>query len=210
MTKILCVAAILMAGCGGSSGGNHGNAGGGGSAGGTAGGSAGGSGGGGGGNAGGSGGSAGGGGTTSTDMASLGNGNFMCGAMSCGAGTQCCIVGTTPSCEASCPDGGIPAACAGPSDCKAGSACCVSATTTFQVEGIACATYASCVPHADTGGIQTRACAQDSDCTTTDGTATSNNNTQFPTCCTNVQTQQHVCVSKDALLLLPPNSFTCP
>ncbi len=203
MTKILCVAAIVIAGCGGGSS-SHGNAGGGGAAGGSAGGGN--AGGGGGGNAGGGGG----GGSTSTDMATLGTGSFMCGAMSCGAGTQCCIVGTTPSCETACPDGGIPAACAAPSDCKAGSACCVSATTSFTVEGIACEAYASCVPHADPSGIQTRACSQNSDCTTTDGTSTSNNGTAFPTCCTNVQTQQHVCLSQEALLLLPANSFTCP
>jgi hypothetical protein len=201
MKKILCVAAILIAACGGGSGGN-GNAGG--SAGGTAGGSAGGSG-------GGTGGGSGGGTTASTDMAGPGTGSFMCGTMSCGAGTQCCITGLTPSCETSCADGGIPAACAGPSDCKAGNACCVSATASLTVEGIMCTPYASCVPSASLSGIQTRACTQDSDCTTTDGTATSNNGTAFPTCCTDTMLHQRVCLSATAAASpLLGGAFTCP
>jgi hypothetical protein len=115
----------------------------------------------------------------------------------------------TPSCAASCPDGGIPASCGGPADCKAGSACCITATASFVVDNITCAEYDNCVPKADTSQILTRACKQNSDCTTTDGSNTSNNNTQFPTCCTHVASQQHVCLSA-AAALLTQGAFTCP
>jgi hypothetical protein len=222
MTRIVLVAAILIAGCGGSSGsnGNAGgggsNAGGGGSNAGGGGGNAGGgggsnAGGGGGSNAGGGGSSAGGGGgvSGSTDMASLGSGSFMCDTMSCGAGTECCIVGTTPTCASSCPDGGVTASCAKPSDCAAGAACCVSATSAAVVETIACAEYATCIPAASSSGIKTRACTQDSDCTTT-GTAGGSNNTMYPTCCTNTATQQHVCLSTLAVGIIGKGAFTCP
>jgi hypothetical protein len=144
----------------------------------------------------------------STDMATLGSGSFMCGTMSCGAGTECCVVGATATCASSCPDGGVTASCAKPSDCAAGAACCISATAAGAVQTIACAEYAACIPAASTSGILTRACTQDSDCTTT-GNGSGSNGTSYPTCCTNIATQQHVCLSK-AGVILTQGAFTCP
>jgi hypothetical protein len=188
----ILVLAAAVAGCGGGSGGNNGGGGGGGGDGDMA--------------------KTGTGGNGSdlsvahvpADMSSGGNGGFVCGAQTCGAGTQCCVVGTTPMCSSSCPDGGFVASCSQPSECSTGSACCLTATATpFGVESVACKPVASCVPSYNvlSGTILTRACVADSDCTDNN-----TNHTMFGSCCTEATTGRKACFSKT----LAGNGWTCP
>jgi len=139
-----------------------------------------------------------------SDMSSGGHGGFVCGSQTCGAGTQCCVVGTTPMCSNSCPDGGFVASCSAPSECSSGSACCITAKASpFGVESISCKAAASCVPavNAGTGVVLTRACVTDSDCTDNN-----TNQTMFGSCCKEMTTGRNACFSK----LLAGTAWTCP
>jgi hypothetical protein len=192
MTKAIIVSlAVAIIGCGGSNGGGSAGSGGGGGTG-----------------SGGSGGT-GVGGNGSDDMAmSLPHdmahgGSFMCGSMSCAPGTECCVVGTTPSCASSCPDGGVVVSCSGPADCSNG-ACCIKIGANFSVHTVECTPYDQCVPNVTLAGGVDRACVTDSDCTT-DGKG-GNDGTMFKDCCTNTQLGRKACFSK--ALGLP--GWTCP
>jgi hypothetical protein len=131
-------------------------------------------------------------------------GGFKCGTASCGGGNVCCVVGTTPMCQSSCPDGGFVAQCRGPQDCG-GNPCCVTLQNNYSIHDVSCAhAQTDCVPSVDTttGSGQDRACNVDGDCTA--GAP----GTNLPNCCTNSSTGQHVCFNRLALVLVP--GFTCP
>jgi hypothetical protein len=130
-------------------------------------------------------------------------GTFTCGTMTCGAGTRCCVVGSTPSCMSSCPDGGFFAECTGPADCG-GNPCCITIGAGFTVQSVLCTTSATACPpmvDATTQSGHDRACHVDGDCTS--GVT----NPQLPDCCTNTATKQHVCFNKQALAI---GGWTCP
>jgi hypothetical protein len=186
---ITLVAALAALGCGGSSGGG-GNGGSGGS--------------------GGSGGAGGGGPMSIQDLAlpaDLASPPGFCGGVSCTGGKTCCIIGMTPMCMTSCPDGGLSAECQQPSDCPgATDACCITISN-YTPTSIACTAGAQCAPaiSAQGSGLD-RACVNSADCTDNGG------GTSLPDCCTSVATGQHVCFSSSILMLVPSlaSSFTCP
>ncbi|HEY2744901.1 MAG TPA: hypothetical protein VGL86_09780 [Polyangia bacterium] len=191
MIRAIGLAAALAAfGCGGGSGGSGGSGGTGG--GGTA-------------------GSGGGGGSASVadlatpvDMTST---DGFCGGHSCSGGQTCCIVGMTPMCMSSCPDGGLSAQCAKPSDCpSATDACCITISN-YTPTSVACTAGSACAPSisAQGSGLD-RACVNSADCTDNGG------GSGLPDCCTSVATGQHVCFSTSILMLVPSlaSSFTCP
>ena len=191
MTKTITLSlaaalALLIVGCGGDNGGG-GSAGSGGS----------------GGSTGGNGGSHG-----PVDMAGGSTGGFMCGNMSCGAGTQCCVTGTTPTCATSCADGGFTASCGGPSDCMSGYACCIHFDSKFAIQQIGCASQDSCVPDVLKG--LDRACTTDADCTA--GTKTGTGGTTLTDCCTLTSVGRKACFNKTFLQGNPPpvTGWTCP
>lgn len=143
--------------------------------------------------------------TDPMDMAQSKGGGFMCGSMSCAPGTSCCVVGMTPSCSTSCPDGGFVASCAGPQDCQTGSSCCIAFGDNFSVQSVMCAPMASCVPTVSASGSgMDRACQTDSDCT--DDGKGGNNGTYWKNCCTNTTTNQHVCFNATVMV----NGWKCP
>jgi hypothetical protein len=123
--------------------------------------------------------------------------------MSCGAGTVCCVTGTTPACAASCPSGFV-AQCRGPENCG-GNPCCINVTAGWKVHDVSCTTaLTDCPPMIDltAGSGQNRACHTDGDCTV--GAPKTN----LPNCCTNTMTAQHVCFNAGAVGFI--QGFTCP
>jgi hypothetical protein len=159
----------------------------------------------GGGGGGGSAGGGGGGGGSISDMSSSGG---FCGGQTCTGGTSCCIVGMTPMCSSSCPDGGFTAECQKPSDCPSAMGACCIAISNYMPTSVTCKANAQCVPAIMPNGMGTdRACVTASDCTD-NGT----NGTSLPDCCTSVSSGQHVCFSKAYLMAVPSlqQQFTCP
>ena len=130
-----------------------------------------------------------------------------CGGKTCTGGTTCCVVGGTPSCMSSCPDGGLSAQCQKPSDCPGASDACCITVANYMPTSVMCTAGAQCVPNISAQGAgQDRACVSDTDCTDNGG------GMGLPDCCTSVQSGQHVCFSK-ALLGLSTQLqmlFTCP
>lgn len=130
-------------------------------------------------------------------------GSFMCGTMTCGNGTRCCVVNSTPSCMSSCPDAGFVAECTGPADCN-GNPCCITIGAGFTVQSVLCTSSpTACPPMVDTVSQSghDRACHVDGDCTSDAP------NTMLPDCCTNTATKQHVCFNKAAVGI---GGWTCP
>lgn len=186
--SLVLVLALAAVGCGNSS------PGGGGGSGGTGG--------------GGSGGSGGGSGAADLSMpADLASAPGFCGGKSCTGGTTCCIVGGTPSCTSSCPDGGLTAQCQKPTDCPgATDACCITIAN-YMPTAVMCTQGSQCAPNISAQGAgQDRACVTATDCTDNGG----GNN--LPDCCTSTASGQHVCFSKAILMAVPSlnQQFTCP
>jgi hypothetical protein len=131
----------------------------------------------------------------------------MCGNMTCGAGTQCCIVGTTPTCSSSCPDGGFTASCKAPADCGSGEACCITISS-YVPQSVKCTAGNQCVPAISAQGMGLdRACVTDQDCTDNGASGTT-----LPNCCTSKASGQRVCFSSSLLITIPSlqQQFSCP
>ncbi|HWE30514.1 MAG TPA: hypothetical protein VHB97_21050, partial [Polyangia bacterium] len=179
--RIFLVLALAAAGCGGGSPGG-GNGGSGGTGGGGTGGTGGGSG-------------------AAADLAmpaDMATGGGFCGGATCGGGTTCCVVGGTPSCMSSCPDGGLSAQCQKPSDCPGATAACCITINNYQPQSVMCSEGSQCMPNISIGGMgQDRACVTTTDCTDNMG------GTSLPDCCTSTQSGQHVCFSKSLLMMYP-------
>ena len=120
--------------------------------------------------------------------------NGFCGGVTCTGGTSCCVVGGTPSCMSSCPDGGLAAQCSKPSDCpNATDACCITIAN-YMPTTVMCTPGSMCAPTImATGNGTDRACVTATDCTDNSG------GTALPDCCTSTQSGQHVCFSKSLL-----------
>ena len=125
-------------------------------------------------------------------------------------GEKCCVVGTTPTCAASCnSDLGFEAQCNGPSNCG-GNPCCITIGAGFTVQSVACSTTPSACPpmierhHAVGHGprlprrrrLHRRPAGEPAP--------------QLPDCCTNTTSGQKVCFNKAALGLPGVMGFTCP
>ncbi len=165
-----------------------------------------------GGGSGGSGGTGGGGSSSAADLAmpaDMSSAGGFCGGQTCMGGTTCCVVGGTPMCMGSCPDGGLSAQCQKPSDCPGvAQACCITVAN-YMPTAVMCTAGAQCVPNLTAQGAgQDRACVTSADCTDNTGTMMSS----LPDCCTSTQSGQHVCFSKTLLGLSTQLQmlFTCP
>jgi hypothetical protein len=158
---------------------------------------------------GGSGGTGGGGGSAPADLAmgpDLQNA-LMCGNTVCTSGQQCCVTGMTPTCAASCGDGGFQAQCNSPAQCG-GNPCCITIGSGFMVQSVVCTNGPSeCPPMVDPGtqSGKDRACKVDADCT---AGLPSMPAPQLPDCCTNTQTMQKVCFNKSYIQFV--SGWTCP
>jgi hypothetical protein len=131
---------------------------------------------------------------------------FSCGNTVCGGSEKCCVIGMTPTCATSCPDGGFEAQCNGPANCG-GNPCCITIGSGFTVEGVECGASASACPpmvNATTQSGTDRACHVDADCVAGLPAMPA---PQLPDCCTNTATMQHVCFTKAAVAL---GGWTCP
>jgi hypothetical protein len=130
-----------------------------------------------------------------------------CGGVTCTGGTTCCVVGGTPMCSSSCPDGGLSAQCQKPSDCPGATAACCITIANYMPTSVMCTDGSQCVPNISAGGAgKDRACVTANDCTDNGG------GMGLPDCCTSTQSSQHVCFSKALLMAVPQlaSYFTCP
>ncbi|MCU1277828.1 MAG: hypothetical protein JWM53_1374 [bacterium] len=131
-----------------------------------------------------------------------------CGGVTCTGGTTCCVVGGTPSCTSSCPDGGLVAECQKPTDCAgATSACCITVNN-YNPQSVKCSPGNQCVPAISAQGSgQDRACVTSTDCTDNGASGT-----MLPDCCTSKASGQHVCFSMSLLTSIPSlqQQFSCP
>ena len=130
-----------------------------------------------------------------------------CGGVSCTGGTSCCVVGGTPSCMTSCPDGGLSAQCQKPTDCPGATAACCITIANYMPSSVMCSDGNQCVPNISAGGTgKDRACVTANDCTDNGG------GMGLPDCCVSTQSSQKVCFSKALLMSFPQlaNYFTCP